>query len=363
MQHVYNCNVKELPVHITYKIPEPHQSFAMFQPGSPFVCPSVKDTCSVQTHATIFIHPHLSLTHTTKTRTTQTVKPVIAIDTMSLQLFGHKRHVKKYIKDIIAVNVVMRYIGGKHETKNKDKDPTLHLHPILVTAMLCNAKKHITNDETSITKCHINSGYTEFSVPSNSDGQNVPNKIIIYREEEWIKVLIHELVHFKKIEAQPFTVIRESYVETLATILNIVRLMAKSKADITSLSFDTFVTILHKEIILEHRHISRACAYIGTKRMNDTTNVKWYYIGKLINLKHILDGNWKWIHHVLQPSHPSGFIFHMNPTVCLEYDQHIIQRVEQIQKTELSHNSLPAQYNNRRKQVRSLRMTYRRPNE
>tara|TARA_B000000475_G_C15982213_1_gene441474 strand:+ start:538 stop:1566 length:1029 start_codon:yes stop_codon:yes gene_type:complete len=143
-------------------------------------------------------------------------------------------------------------------------------------------------------------------------GYSWSNNIVIYRSEELLKLIIHEIIHlldidikyeeanlFKKF-ADMFCVskinllINESYVETWAIILDIYLKLW----EMNELNYDKFDYYLKKTRLFNLGQCAKICIYYNIykyedlfkekrkclKNLNDTSNVFSYHILKLVNL-------------------------------------------------------------------------------
>lgn len=97
----------------------------------------------------------------------------VRVDNLDYYFYGKNQDSKYLLKIIKSLSMVNNYL--KEETKNSSKI-------IKIIIYLSPFKKEFTGDY--IKPININSGLTQ-----NQE------KIFIFREEEWTKVLIHELIH------------------------------------------------------------------------------------------------------------------------------------------------------------------------
>ena len=198
---------------------------------------------------------------------------------------------------------------------------------------LTNLKKKLPSDMLDVLDVeHINSAVTTSCTTSGS--------LVIYREEEWFKVLIHELFHvmgldFSSSHSDMYTsklreelnvdsefLIYETYCEFWATIINTLfysYFVLYSLSDLNEIRFDDFYTInkvnLNIEItfsliqvnkILSHMHLeyqqlwSDKIQHKSLRNMlyKENTNVLAYYIFKtalLLNKEHMFE--WLYTHN------------------------------------------------------------------
>jgi len=139
-----------------------------------------------------------------------------------------------------------------------------------------------------------------------NSGLSYDNNIIIFRNEELLKVLIHELIHILDIDCKDenyihkknilnyFNInellINESYVETWAIIINIyIVLYNKYK---TNFSFDKFKKYFIKELTFNLKQCNKLFHFynitnIKNSNINDKINIFSYILLKTYNLLYI----------------------------------------------------------------------------
>ena len=159
-------------------------------------------------------------------------------------------------------------------------------------------KKHLpcSDCEKKLTSININSGLS------------YENNIIIYRKEELLKVLVHEIIHILDIDIKyeddnykkkildklcvNSLLINESYVETWANILNIYLILIEKNGVVTNEEY------IKKFIEEKKFSISQCCKIIMyfkidlsknncVKKIFDTTNILSYILLKTYNLIYI----------------------------------------------------------------------------
>ena len=147
-----------------------------------------------------------------------------------------------------------------------------------------------------------------------NSGLNYGNNIIIFRNEEYLKLLLHELIHALNIDNKYETLkdnkqileifninsnnllINESYVETWAIILNIFCTLKEKK----NIDLNEFKLNLNKELIHSLHQCSKLCIYYNIENFSkiynnnpetvyykDNVNTFSYHIVKTINLYNI----------------------------------------------------------------------------
>ena len=160
------------------------------------------------------------------------------------------------------------------------------------------SKQHICNKK--VTPKHVNTG------------MNWNNNIVIYRNEELLKLIVHEVIHLLDIDekyednevflefSNLFCVnkekllINESYVETLAILIDIyIKLWEKNM-----LSYDNYKYNVKKMILFNLKQCSKICIFYNIKNYNELlvnnekckkyldndSNIFSYHIVKLVNL-------------------------------------------------------------------------------
>lgn len=124
-------------------------------------------------------------------------------------------------KIVPVVNEIVKIVESMTNAFPHDKN-------LLIKYLPTPFKKH-WNGEEILTTHNVNSGYSQFS-----ENQNI---IVVFRKEEYLKVLIHELIHATErhcispgsiIESNSKHHLDECIVETWATILNLHRILDKN---------------------------------------------------------------------------------------------------------------------------------------
>lgn len=163
---------------------------------------------------------------------------------------------------------------------------------IEIKLVLSPFKKEITENEY-LTAHNVNSGFT---IRDYSKGES---KIVIFREEEIIKVLIHELLHsfdldskligeeydiqFSKLFKKETAInLNESFTETFACLLNVCLSSIYISNSSNKSLLDTFMRLLD----YERRYILYIGEKVGRYNIKNTreqTNITSYYVLKGIN--------------------------------------------------------------------------------
>lgn len=200
---------------------------------------------------------------------------------------------------ILIDKIVNRIIAFKKFSKNSKK--------INIYIWLSNDKKILPKKSIILSAKHINSGSSyvlDLNNPKNGD-------IHIWRKEEILKVLLHELLHSlrydyhaldhnldsiinKKYNVNSHINVNESYTETLATILNCMYCSIEYNRD-----YEYFLALLNNEQnhslhqvnkILKHQnyyHHNQLLRKYSDKKFMQNTSVFSYYILKAMALNNI----------------------------------------------------------------------------
>ena len=143
-------------------------------------------------------------------------------------------------------------------------------------------------------------------------GMSWPNNIVIYRREELLKLIIHEMIHLLNIDEKDednnaflefsnlFCInkekllINESYVETLALLIDIyIKLWEKNM-----LNYENYKHNIKKVILFNLKQCSKICIFYNIKKykelfvnnnkckkyLDNDSNIFSYHIVKLVNL-------------------------------------------------------------------------------
>ena len=211
---------------------------------------------------------------------------------LKLEIIKHKNDNKNYLKYILKIISFMRELANKYNCYNGK------LNIIFFLGETSKKLKINSIDEKLISSDNVNSGscYPESS-------------IIIWRKEEFLKVLIHELIHFHHIDFSSrdnnysklkllldnnfklngMDAVNESYTETVAIVIHEYILSRLLKID--------FNYLLELEIKFIYFQVCKIIKYYDGKSMNDlfnidflqNTSIRSYYIIKYINLVNLND--------------------------------------------------------------------------
>lgn len=200
----------------------------------------------------------------------------------------------KGIKHILWVTAFMIYYCLRCRNDISQHEP----YNVDITLVLSPYKKTIPNSTQTLTSYHINSGVT-------STGDNTKAVIVVFRREEVIKVLIHELIHAMRLDRDSSSIpttffqtyfglssnyhlnLTEAFTEAYACLLNVA---------IASLILpcNKFNTLLEKEkqfvlaqgtkVIFKLQFELDAKGHLlpNKKPYQETTNIISYYILKAV---------------------------------------------------------------------------------
>ena len=224
---------------------------------------------------------------------------------ITLDIF-HKGESKKTILTIFhVINFMIYYCKSLKNTQ---------IDSLTIKLVMSPYKKTLPKMNTAITAHNVNSGFTSRNYGNNN------SSIVIYRKEEIVKVLIHELLHAfdidSKISSKPYENdllklysfkevndgldhinVNESFTDTYACLLNIALVALQSNKNVKY-----FLEMVH----LEQNHIvsvaEKIMSHIGLNIQNgntilkmqpkkfeymETTHVISYYILKALNFKNV----------------------------------------------------------------------------
>lgn len=197
-------------------------------------------------------------------------------------------HIKIYICGEHKDDFLIYYTNFVMYLFNKIKPMKRDLRLILINY---EGKKQLPDVKEELTSYHVNSGVT-----ISRDGHG---EVIVYRKEEMIKVLTHELIHFCDLDekysdetlsaslSKKFKIIcmpvniNESFVDSLACYINTIMYTVLSKP----LNFKkAFKKNLMKEIRFIVDQASKVLNHVGypNKQVCERTNVTAYYVLKAL---------------------------------------------------------------------------------
>lgn len=215
---------------------------------------------------------------------------------ISIYYYTKENKDKVIIEDLL--NKIVNRLIFMMNISNIYKDVNLEIYDTNFKKELPCCKYHECNKK--ITTKHVNTG------------MNWGNNIVIYRNEELLKLVIHEVIHLLDIDikyenndaflefSNLFCVnkekllINESYVETLAIIIDIyIKLWEKNM-----LNYKNYKHNIKKMIVFNLKQCSKICIFYNIKNYNEllvnnekckkyldnNSNIFSYHIVKLVNL-------------------------------------------------------------------------------
>lgn len=235
------------------------------------------------------------------------------------EMESHEIHFKKYlIDDKHTVNIFIP-ISNDHSLS-----PNIELIAMIIDAMDNLSKKYnvLEQPDVELTICYTNKkksivSHNKTLGPNNiNSGASLPGHYIIcWRQEELYKVLIHELIHFYKLDfysSDPMydkldnmvTVpkvigsdkLNESYTETLAIIIMCIFITIKHNEE--HFQYDFFIDLIKKEVIFLMFQFAKVLNKFGTSLaeyyadkivIEQTTSYRSYFIIKMILLLNLQD--------------------------------------------------------------------------
>jgi len=169
----------------------------------------------------------------------------------------------------------------KHVKKGTKGSPGPQFLDMLLILSPCK-KTCKSRDEYALSAYNVNSGFSQFD---NTHGKV---HVCIYRKEEIVKVLIHELLHSLCMDYKgvfPASIVssaNEGFTDAYACLLNVCL-----KACMSTTSTIEF----HRVLAKEKRHImrigGRVASILQLKNTTETTNITAYYVLKAMHFEFI----------------------------------------------------------------------------
>ena len=203
-----------------------------------------------------------------------------------------------------------------------------------------------------------------------NSGLSYLNNIIIFRKEEMLKLLIHELIHALDIDIKYETnedkkkllelfninennlLVNESYVETWAIIINLFLVIyEKNTKQSEEIKQNLFREYIKKEIVHSFQQCAKLCLYYNIDDFNkiyknnknsiryeDTVNTFSYHIIKTINLYNIKNfiKNFSDNIYIL----PKKYNFNKYILFIIKYNKTIINKINYILKNTKKNSKL-----------------------
>ena len=177
----------------------------------------------------------------------------------------NKKFFDNIVKRILLMGLVKQYRGSMNNSDNKSNNNSANSITINIILVLTNKKKVLNTDYTHMGPKEINSGLASY-------GDNTTSKIVIYRMEELSKLLIHELVHYLKLD---FTHIE------FADFFNYVNI-SPSTPITPNESFTEIVACFINCIACSYEHGCRKNIKLANKYINYELKYNIYQVAKIL---------------------------------------------------------------------------------
>ena len=296
--------------------------------------------------------------------------------------------ISKYIKTHLKYKYIINYkynnynINLEYYCKNKINTSifTIIIKRIVFMMIISNTYKNLNIQiyDTPFKKTFNCCNYKKCGKLNHNNvnsGLSYLNNIVIFRKEEYLKLLIHELIHALDIDNKYETykdnkkifdlfslnkenvLINESYVETWAIIINVFLVLYEKKkyTSINENNINLFKKYLKKELIHSLQQCSKLCIYYNINDFNkiykgpnsikyeDPVNTFSYHIVKTINLYNInnFTKNFTDSKFILK----SQYNYKLYINFIIKYNKTIVPKINFILK------------NNKNKSLKSLTMS------
>ena len=235
-----------------------------------------------------------------------------------IRLYIHKNLIYKYnvLYNFKNININIKYFT---QTKININTFKIILKRIIFMMIISNTYININISiyDTPYKKkfnCNNEKKCGKLNTNNVNSGLNYSNNIIIFRKEEYLKLLLHELIHALDLDYKYETtqqnkkiyekfninnnnlLINESYVETWAIILNTYCVLQEKNIN----TLDNFKKLLKKELAHSLLQCAKLCVYYNIDDFNkiylnhkntiyykDNVNTFSYHIIKTINLYYL----------------------------------------------------------------------------
>ena len=268
-------------------------------------------------------------------------------------------------KGIKAYNPIISGQLSREEINLSSKDQNRPLEIKSTDIQISNTYKNLNIEiyDTPFKKefhCNNHKKCGNLSHNNVNSGLSYLNNIVIFRREEMLKLLIHELIHALDIDNKYETIqdkkkilelyninntnflVNESYVETWAVIINIFLVLHEKKMYKTKEEgFILFRKYIKKEIIHSFQQCSKLCKFYNiddfnkiyrrnknTIKYTDGVNTFSYHIIKTINLNNINN----FIKNFCDNTYilPKRYNFNRYTLFVIKYNETIINKINYI---------------------------------
>jgi hypothetical protein len=245
----------------------------------------------------------------------------------------------KFFQDVVYKTFMWLSVATQYAPTHCSKELNIY-------AYFTDHKKTIAESLEPLDEIHANTAFTTACQPSTD--------IVLFRKEEWFKVLIHETFHSLGLDFTPLDVqeanrrilemfpigqkveLSESYSETWANIIHTLFVCffnTRNKEDWDRISkkmedavkIEIAFSLFQCTKILHHYHLSYydliqlncPLAKEARKKYKEKTNILAYYVIKTILLFHLND----FVQWCLTNNGASFLQFHLNPKNVIQYTQ------------------------------------------
>ena len=271
-------------------------------------------------------------------------------------------------KYVISYNYKNNIIYIEYYTAKKSKNTDLFkkiVKRVIFMMIISNTYKSLNIEiyDTPFKKefhCNNHKKCGKLSHNNVNSGLSYLNNIVIFRKEEMLKLLVHELIHALDIDNKYETLkdkqkilelyninnsnllINESYVETWAIIINVFLVIYEKKINKTEENkINLFKKYIKKELIHSYQQCSKLCIFYNIDDFNkiyrknensieyvDGVNTFSYHIIKTINLNNINNfiKNFSDNVYVL----PKRYNFNRYILFIIKYNKTIIEKINYI---------------------------------
>ena len=230
-------------------------------------------------------YPHSDFIHKTLRDKILNHQNVLTYSWVTQSKYNVKNKLNIYLKDndnsIPNIKLLINAISYITSFSDKPRSVSIHL-------CLLNDKKLIRNNSQNITRLNVNSGSCRFS--------DSESEICVFRREECIKVLFHEIIHglrFSNLGSHDMIterlcqkynldskeiLIDESYTEIWAKILNIYFISSLTNSYTKYQHFCTLLAIEKEFCLYQGNKIKELTKNFKDKNLDKNTNVSAYYL-------------------------------------------------------------------------------------
>jgi hypothetical protein len=238
-----------------------------------------------------------------RTKTCRSYRFLVGERTVKIDICLPHANVKgSFFKKSLKLIYMWLSVATKYATKGCSQQMNIYLY-------LTDLPKKKGKDQDPLGPPHANTAYTHVCSPSTD--------MVVYRQEEWFKVLIHETFHSLGLDFSTMNIAKvqemlashfrinskfdlyETYNETWAELINLIFLGVLSQQSVPRMIHD-IENLMNMEIhfsmfqsvkVLQHHHLtySGILKHEKTNTYRENTNVFCYYVLKSLMLFFIND--------------------------------------------------------------------------